>query len=843
MKITSQNKSSCPVCSGTTALSLCKSNGYEILRCGTCACDFVWPMPDKQTLKAYYDGESYFHSDSTGSYADYDSTTDAAIPLFRDFILTIPNVAGKKILDIGCAFGTHLALASEQGWEAWGVELSDHARDIALSRHGEKIHVVEGIDNLPKMEFDLIIMLDVLEHLPEPYDLFLELFLHGAIGKKTQLVITTPNARSVDALVDPSAWIYRHPPSHLVYFSANSLKLFLTNLEAVDISIQGIYPIGYQDSCDYLDENEASNRDVKNYAGLMGVVQGFDISLHKLLALFKDKSISIKNPELKSLYQEIFAIQKQVIQKHAFEEQSLKVEIARQAQEVIRLNEVILAKDSIITQKNQEIGFLNQALDEKKLELEKRVQEILSMQQSKWYRLGNALKMRPMTVHNFARIVYLSAGLIVPLTWRVKVAPIVSKLRQQYLNARQILLDKMVENGDYLAKPSTTVWQRVVKLFQFWTAPSDTPYKGEVLHLGVNAKILLVVHDFSRTGAPYAVLYLARALFSLYGVRPVVISPKEGPIREEFEQEGFPTIVDPLLFDCQDYSSEARDFVVTFERVIVTSLGSFSFIHYFKDISKHLTWWIHETDVGFNAVANMTSDLPLLFAACESIWLGSPLCFPLALQYTSQEKLHLLLYGCSDTAIPNRPHKSGKIVFSLVGSVEPRKGQDVFLDAIGRLPEELRAKAVFRIIGSPLPYHESIIFYKEVSAKAALIPEVECIENMPSDKLLEFYAETNVLVSASRDDPMPIVITQGLMFSKACLCSSSIGHAQLLENRKNGLIFTNESAEELSGKMVFLLQNPTELAALGVAGREVYEQYFLMSSFVGNVGNLIADYR
>ena len=379
---------------------------------------------------------------------------------------------------------------------------------------------------------------------------------------------------------------------------------------------------------------------------------------------------------------------------------------------------------------------------------------------------------------------------------------------------------------------------------QFLSTLSYTPYKQEALRLGINHKILLVTHEFSRTGAPYAVLYLARALFSIYGVRPVVICPQDGLIREEFEKELFPTIVDPLLFSYSNYSSEACDFVGKFERVIVTSLASYNFIRYFRGIARRLTWWIHETDMGFAAVAHMGADLPLLFAACESLWLGSPLCFPHAQQYVSQDKLHLLLYGCADTVVPHRPHKSGKIVFTIVGSVEQRKGQDVFLDAIEQLPEELRCKAIFRIIGSPLPYrYESAMFYKRVCAKAALIPEVECIKDMPLDKLQKFYAETNVLVSASRDDPMPIVITQGLMFSKVCLSSSAIGHAQLLEDMKDGLIFTNGSAKELSEKMTWLLQNPVELAVLGKAGRALYEKYFLMSSFAHNVGNLMQDDR
>jgi len=377
---------------------------------------------------------------------------------------------------------------------------------------------------------------------------------------------------------------------------------------------------------------------------------------------------------------------------------------------------------------------------------------------------------------------------------------------------------------------------------QLLSKSSDTPYKIETLHLGINHKILLVVHQFSRTGAPSASLYLARAIFSLHGVRPVIISPIDGPIREEFEGEGFLTIVDPLLFSYPNYSSEACDFVANFERVIVSSLVSFGFIRYFRGIGKRLTWWIHETDVLFSGIANTARDIPLLFAACESIWLCSPLCFPLALQYASEDKLHLLLYGCTDTAIPHRPHPSGKMVFSIVGSVQAHKGQDVFLEAIERLPEELRCKAIFRIIGSRFPSDKSG-FYEKVCARAILIPEVECIESMPPSRLQEFYAETNVLVSASRHDSMPIVVTEGLMFSKVCLCSSAIGQATLLEDRKDGLIFTNESALELSEKMAWLLQNPAELAILGVAGRSLYEKYFLMSSFANNVKNLMLDCR
>jgi glycosyltransferase involved in cell wall biosynthesis len=368
----------------------------------------------------------------------------------------------------------------------------------------------------------------------------------------------------------------------------------------------------------------------------------------------------------------------------------------------------------------------------------------------------------------------------------------------------------------------------------------DSPVRTDALSPASANDILLVVHEFSRTGAPYAGLYLARALSALRVVRPVVLSPMDGPLRQEYEGEGFVTVVDASWIGDTDLSPGFGEWVGGFERVIVISLGAFQFVERFRGKAKRLTWWIHETAVGFDTLATLTADLPVLFSACESIWLGSPLCFPLAGRYASPDKLHLLLYGCEDRVLSHRPHPSGKVVFLVVGSVEQRKGQDVFLDAIGRLSDESRRGAIFWIVGSPLPGNrESEAFSLRVRSRAALLPEVRCFSSMPLERLRQFYSEADVMVSASRDDPMPIVMTEGLMQSKVCLCSSAIGHARLLEDGTDGLIFASESAQQLADKMAWIIANRDELAALGAAGRAVYERHFLISDFVKNVGTLL----
>jgi len=80
------------------------------------------------------------------------------------------------------------------------------------------------------------------------------------------------------------------------------------------------------------------------------------------------------------------------------------------------------------------------------------------------------------------------------------------------------------------------------------------------------------------------------------------------------------------------------------------------------------------------------------------------------------------------------------------------------------------------------------------------------------------------------------------MFSKTCLFSSVIGHAALLTDGENGLIFENESAVALAEKMTWALQNPQAILALGIEGRKIYEEHFLMSSFADNVKNLLQEH-
>ncbi len=253
----------CPVCGDRKALSvLCETAGFAIYKCATCRAEHAHPTPSHAELKAYYDRAEWFEGGEPGGYQNYDRQTESAAHMMHSILEPFPKRDGLMVLDMGCGYGTHLKFAAERGWTCFGVELSDHARKTAQERLGAAGTIVESISDLFSHPFDLVLMLDFIEHLPSPYQTLYELFSIGVITPQTRVVIATPNAGSDDARKDPAGWIYRHPPSHLVYYNVDALTFLLRRLHFTTIEVLGL--------------GGANEKDLSGSAGLMVTASGSD---------------------------------------------------------------------------------------------------------------------------------------------------------------------------------------------------------------------------------------------------------------------------------------------------------------------------------------------------------------------------------------------------------------------------------------------------------------------------------------------------------------------------------------------------------------------------------------
>lgn len=95
-----------------------------------------------------------------------------------------------RLLDLGSGLGVLLKVASRLGFEAEGVELS-HALAQKAAENGAKIHCLRIEDFRPSEKFEVITMLDVIEHLPNPLEVLRA--IRELITPDGELIIYTPN--------------------------------------------------------------------------------------------------------------------------------------------------------------------------------------------------------------------------------------------------------------------------------------------------------------------------------------------------------------------------------------------------------------------------------------------------------------------------------------------------------------------------------------------------------------------------------------------------------------------------------------------------------------------------
>lgn len=135
---------------------------------------------------------------------------------------------GDKVLDVGMGLGYGLTIMALKAGEVAGVDVDkksvDYCKDFLLGRN-PKLKTLLHYDgyHLPfeDNEFDVIVSIDVLEHV-ERYDEFLKELVRVA---KKHVVINTPSRRPENTNEDGTPKNYWH----LREWSANELKAILKN--------------------------------------------------------------------------------------------------------------------------------------------------------------------------------------------------------------------------------------------------------------------------------------------------------------------------------------------------------------------------------------------------------------------------------------------------------------------------------------------------------------------------------------------------------------------------------------------------------------------------------------
>jgi 2-polyprenyl-3-methyl-5-hydroxy-6-metoxy-1,4-benzoquinol methylase len=131
-----------------------------------------------------------------------------------------------SLLDVGAGTGLLVAEARRRGLDAVGVEPCRAFVDIALRRNG--VEIILGVFPhlaLTHRQFDLIFLVDVIEHVSNP----LPLLQHCAesLGPGGLLVMVTPDVASLPAKILGQRW-WHFRLAHVGYFDHSSIARAIT---------------------------------------------------------------------------------------------------------------------------------------------------------------------------------------------------------------------------------------------------------------------------------------------------------------------------------------------------------------------------------------------------------------------------------------------------------------------------------------------------------------------------------------------------------------------------------------------------------------------------------------
>jgi len=203
----------CPACGKPeTSSDFCNPVGFSF---GICAHDgtvYMNPAPSLDTLSRLYNHQSYSTYWSVGHSADPADYARAN--------KAIASAGRPTLLDVGCSTGEFLKLA-QQRFECHGVEIN--AETAAVGRSNGFQIVTGTLADVPGSErFDVITMLQVIEHLVAPIDSMRD--IHRLLRPGGILYLNTPCVDSASFALFRQRHMHVSSFGHVSLFTKSGLN-------------------------------------------------------------------------------------------------------------------------------------------------------------------------------------------------------------------------------------------------------------------------------------------------------------------------------------------------------------------------------------------------------------------------------------------------------------------------------------------------------------------------------------------------------------------------------------------------------------------------------------------
>ena len=245
--------------------------------------DLVWneryrclqTSPVPEDLDAYYQTPDYIsHSDRAKTLLEKVYQRAKKHNLKRKLRIVEKYHKGPGVLmDVGAGTGDFLRLAQMNGWEAYGVEPNDQARERA---HQKGVSVYKSLAVQTEPAYDVVSYWHVFEHLQDLEGSVAD--LSAALKPGGCLIIAVPNYRSLDARRYKEYWAAFDVPRHVWHFSRDSINHLFDSKGFKLVSVKPLWLDAFYIS--WLSETYRKRK----FAPVLGVAMGLISNLYGLFS-------------------------------------------------------------------------------------------------------------------------------------------------------------------------------------------------------------------------------------------------------------------------------------------------------------------------------------------------------------------------------------------------------------------------------------------------------------------------------------------------------------------------------------------------------------------------------
>lgn len=356
---------------------------------------------------------------------------------------------------------------------------------------------------------------------------------------------------------------------------------------------------------------------------------------------------------------------------------------------------------------------------------------------------------------------------------------------------------------------------------------SKTPNDLGRFVFGRNAKtngIILISHESLRYGAEYLLLHIAEELVK-QGENIYIISRQVGPMNLEFAKYA-PVQIAPTDAMFVKTIRKLRD-QYGYKRMILNTAICGNWTKTAKDAGYTVVSLIHE-------LPGVLEELSAVESARSMIRYSDSAVFPSEeikkrdLEYLEEpdnSRIHIKAQGvyfkkptpmeCQEASKKliekHKMNTDRKIVIFVAGTCK-RKGFDIFADVARKMPEYLFVQAG----------ELTEMYYK---MKETLPSNLICIGKLDSIMLSGLYELADLLLLTSREDPLPSVVFESLLFGKPVVGSRTSGGIRDIINGKNGIL-TEETTAEAFVEAVRMVMKQLETMKRYIIENVHYENSF-----------------